>query len=621
MKYVQNRNARFTQRALHWLIPLLIGIATALTSDAQTLHALLVIMDADPDVGSATQVNAHDVQRFLIQVEKDTGLQVETETLLSSQNHARKMELMAWLNTREIADEDVLFVYFSGKGRDEHVYLQDGGISGAALGETVQNTGNGRLKLLITDRCDTLLKHADENHQHANATPAGLEDLFRQHEGFLHLTSATGQEPGWADANGGFFTHALFHAIRNGTEPDRSQFASWRDIFHETRQQVNAAFKSAYPTLPDAVKADLQNRGIQNQTPRVYGLPMRIGTPAPENTAELWTLKNPDANFTVDFKTDKKVYLIDELITFNVEVTDSAYIFILNWDTGGNFNLLFPNKYEADNFLGPDKSLTLPPKGGRYEFFAMPPPGTEHIKTLALRNAADSNAIKQMLGGIPDGYRVLQQHDKPQYQAQIVHYLQRMKPSDWAEYRTTTEVKAPPPLEEGDFREPDDARGAHEGKPPEEDSRRVPDDDDEVGSHRHPNPVNIVFFKEGENGGHAYLAQLKEPYNQDAAEVEVHIFNETLREKYGEKLPQAWIVRERTEPEAGWGNRCLMLSFYRDEAWVFTTDVMVHEDHYRLPKRLNGNGDWIQGDREVGFGDVRIPIPVAFKQGTIDTEK
>ena len=633
MQYVQNRTVKFTRKVLCWCVPLVICIATAMPAHAQTLHAVLIILDADQDIGSAMQVNAERMQHFLREVEKkDIGLQVETTVLLSSRNEARKGDLTTWLDTREIADEDVLLVYFSGKGRfaapAEHLYLQDGGITHTELSKKVQSTGTGRLTLLITDRCDAVLKKPfTDIIINAPLRPVQLEALFMKHKGFLHLTSATEQEPGWANAKiGGLFTYALTGVIE---EPKHQGITSWEKVFKDSREIVEAIFLRETLNLPESFRETLRVDGIRSQTPKAYQLPTPSETPAPADTDELWALENPHAAFTVDLKTDKKTYVIDESIILSVEVTDDTHVFIFNWKNASNFSYLFPNKFENDNFLASGR-MSIPPRRADYEIIAEAP-GTERFKILALRNVADSDAIQQML--IAAQSERMQQRDRPQdpkrqpkhtdqrVEEQIGQYLREMKPTDWAEDRTTAEAKTHSPPEEDDFRKPDDDSGAHKDRPSDEDDLRDPDDVGKVDSNLHPNPVNIVFFKVEEYGSHAYLAQLTNPDKQDTAEIEVHIFNAALREKHGETLPKAWIIRERTEPKEGWGHRSLMLGFYRDEEWIFTTGAVMHEDHYLLPEQLNGNGPPIQGDREVGFGDVRIPIPVAFQRDNPDTEK
>lgn len=589
MKHLQNSHtlkmSEFTQKTFRWLLPLILCLVTAMAAQAETLHALLVIMDADQHVGGAARSNAREVRRLLTQIQDETSLQVETQTLLSSQHQARKVKLTEWLDTRRVADEDVLFVYFTGQGgfarEKEIVYLQNGGISATNLAAQIQNTDTCRLKLLITDRCDAALKLPPEN-QHRHEAPASqLKTLFEKHEGVLHLTSTTDKEPGWGDENtGGLFTHALLHTIQSETGS-----ASWRDIFHETRQEVKTTFKRAYSDLSNPIKTDLKNKGIDSQTPQAYQLPTHIGTSPPDNTAELWKLKNRESNFTVDIKADQPEYRIDDRVILDVEVTAKAYVCIFNWESDGDFALVFPNRLEADNLLMPDKKYTIPQKGAKFDFPVLGPPGTERVKIIAFRNASDSGKIIRLARSLRD--------DGARMEAKISQHLQQMRHHNWAEDGTEIEIRRS--ARENGYRRSNNTKITEKaGKDPQ-------------------NLQNIVFFKVDADGKYAYLAQLTDPDNQDTEEVAVHIFNKMLRKAHGDTLSKNWIIQERTEPKAGWGHRQIMLSFYRNEKWTFTTDVTVYEDHYLLPEQLNGNEAPIQGDREVGFGEVRIPIPVILE--------
>lgn len=589
MKHPQNwhtlRMSELTQKTFRWLLPLVLCLVTAMAIQAETLHAVLVIMDADQHVGDAVRANAREVRRLLTQIQDEPPLQVEMQTLLSSQHQAQEKELMERLDTLRIADEDVLFVYFSGQGgfagEKEIVYLQNGGIPTTDLATKIQNTDSCRLKMLITDRCDAVLKLPPENHHRHEAPASQLKTLFEKHEGFLHLTSTTGKEPGWADENtGGLFTHTLLHTIQSETGS-----ASWRDIFQETRQEVKTTFKRAYSDLPDTIKADLKDKGIDSQTPQVYRLPTGIGKTPPDDTVNLWKLKNRESNFTVDIKADQPEYRIDDRVILDVEVTAKAYVCIFNWESDGDLALVFPNRLEADNLLMSDKKHTIPQKDAKFDFPVLGPPGTERIKIVAFRNASDSDEITRLARYLRD--------DSARMEAKISQHLQQMRHRNWAE--DSTEIEIHRSAKENGYRKTDNTKIAEKTR-------------------EHPqNPQNIVFFNVNADGKYAYLAQLTDPDNQDTEEVAVHIFNEALRKAHGDTLPKNWIIKERTKPKAGWGHRQIMLSFYRNEKWTSTTDVTVYEDHYLLPKQLNGNEEPIQGDREVGFGEVRIPIRVIFE--------
>ena len=146
------------------------------------------------------------------------------------------------------SDNDVVFVYFSGFGgatpetekeQDAFVYLQDGELRQSDFAQKVQDVSNARLKILITDRCKGPLEspqilNSDETsifNKHTKIT-----HLFMEHEGFLHLSSASAGEYGWVDEQtGGLFTDTLLHAINHlsGSDLDRNgdNFIAWQEIF------------------------------------------------------------------------------------------------------------------------------------------------------------------------------------------------------------------------------------------------------------------------------------------------------------------------------------------------------------------------------------------------------
>ena len=117
---------------------------------------------------------------------------------------------------------------------------------------------------------------------------------------------------------------------------------------------------------------------------------------------------------------------------------------------------------------------------------------------------------------------------------------------------------------------------------------------------------NIVYIQDD---SHAYLAELDSmTVRDDNTYGDVWIFNEALRAKLGRSIPMELVLDKRTEPEAGWSKKHTTLSFYRDEVWTSTGNVTVFENHYLLPKDIDGKE--VQGEQRIGFGDIRIPLPI-----------
>lgn len=579
----------FATSCIGWIGFLLALIGTPLTAQSQTLHALLVIMDADLSLGTVMKANQTKVTQLLTTVEETSALRVAVQTRLSSRNEATKAGVIAWFEALNPSDDDVVLLYFSGYGGADEgthpeafVFLQDGILRHAALAQQLQSMGKCRFKILITDACNGVLAATPLSKLDAPAPDvqkAQMENLFINHKGVLHLTSATAPEIGWATLQGGgLFTSALVDAFATGV-------MSWAEIFDATRQTTADRFQRAYANLPEAMKATLHRSAIENQTPKAYALPSPDDTP-PANpgespTATLWELSPSEAGFTVSLETDKTDYQLNDYLTFSVEVTADAHLVILNWDAAGHLRLILPNSLQPEMPVEARRRYMIPDKHADFDFSLPGPPGTEKNKLIALRHAKDSENIINFLPETDKLFRHVQGKQQAEVEQRIVTYLSEMNPGDWAETHREVIIRKVEHLE----------------------TDTPPNGQPVV------NTENIYYFKDEH---HMYFARVMDPLDETEAtgQVAVHIFNDALREKLGETIPVERLIAKRTEPQQGWGNRLIMLSFYRDGEWHHTFDAVVFETYYRLPERIDRKP--VQGPRKVGFGEVRIAIPVSY---------
>lgn len=424
---------------------LLALVAMPLTAHARTLHALLVVIDNDADLGTAMKANQTQIERLLETIDDAGELRVELQTRLSSQNEAKVAQIQAWLDAIHLGEDDVLFLYFSGYGdsdkEGQFLFLQDGLCHQSDLAQRVRNAGECRLKLLITDACRaSMALPASES---PRITWYDVEKLFRDAEGnLIHLTSATGHEFGWVgEQEGGLFTNALMHALAEG-------LTSWTEVFDAARQGTAERFQSAYATLPEEMQASLQRKGIESQTPKAYELPNQDSDPPAnpdEPPATLWHHTNQETEFTLSMETGKTVYHIKDYLTVAGEVTDDAYLILLNWDDFGRLTVLFPfldtasedNRLSAGNYQIPGQDPT-------FEIQLPGPAGTERLKILALRRAADSNAITEFFSSTAESraWKVLEGQQRIAVEEEILARLHRMNPKDWAEAHREVELRA-----------------------------------------------------------------------------------------------------------------------------------------------------------------------------------
>lgn len=364
---------------------------------------------------------------------------------------------------------------------------------------------------------------------------------------------------------------------RDYTDEERQRFSIPDDdnaLFAVTAQPAGAAGRTTFHVVYQPSKMPAM--------PNID----RIGTllkppePPPE-TEDLLTLTNPESSFSVSLKTDTPTYTVGDLLEMEVRSTEDAYITILNWDPAGTLSILFPNAYDQKNRLRASRAYAIPDKDSDFEFY-LQHPGVERLKVIAVFSSDGrdlTNLFKTELNAESQPFWYSEDSNISQKAEKlIIDYLDRIDPEAWAEDNLAIGV-----------RETDDTPQRPNVIP----------SDYKLG--------DIVYIKDGKN---RYFGEVTAEVTEDAEEVAVDIFNEDIRKKLGDTVPAELVIGRRAEPPSGWGIQKVMLSFYRDGKWTFTTDVVVFEDHYLLPTRIEG--ELVRGSRKVGLGEVRIPIPVTF---------
>ena len=110
----------------------------------------------------------------------------------------------------------------------------------------------------------------------------------------------------------------------------------------------------------------------------------------------------------------------------------------------------------------------------------------------------------------------------------------------------------------------------------------------------------IVLIEEGE---YMYPAKVTKTYTESDLQIQVYIFNDTVRGKIGDQIPASKVVAERPKPPEGWGTRQVALQYFWNEEWIYTEDVTEFEDHYIIPITAEEN-------RKVELKHIRFLIPV-----------
>ena len=288
---------------------LLFGVTVS--SDAQEVHALLVLLGNDRDIAESVAKNEEKLTNMLKQLSYHCNVQLTLmysesahEGIVSHKTFAKgrsgrattheqdiiqSVQIEEWLTNLTPRPEDTVLIYYNGHGGigafERHNLLFDPGVSADILDRGILSRAlkqtSCRLRMLITDTCSNLSQDLSDDVYAKYAvgvrskTRSYMQDLFLEHEGFLDITAASpGQVAIGNNDLGGHFTSALlsrgFAAV---ADTDRDSFLSWREAFETTVAETEKLYAEA--TFDPEMTADLKNQ--KTQEPLAHSLPTRVG--------------------------------------------------------------------------------------------------------------------------------------------------------------------------------------------------------------------------------------------------------------------------------------------------------------------------------------------------------
>ena len=280
--------------------------ANARTTELPTIHALVIAMDLDARSPGRYTLDSERIQAMLSDIEGEGVCLVERKVLLSSSDDGRnkptRQNILGWIKDVQPGSNDVVFVYFCGHGSNDESKMDDGTflqILGRRLYRqdivsALKDSWDCRLKILITDSCSGNGKGEAKT---TISPPIGYpikevyRDLFVEHEGFLHLASASPGEVAFGDsADGGWFTHALVGAINSEDYDDydsSEDVRRWEHVFDKASQTVQNRVKELKESPPET--RQFKYIKIQ-QNPKAYTGPQLVkdltnGFPAHQESA------------------------------------------------------------------------------------------------------------------------------------------------------------------------------------------------------------------------------------------------------------------------------------------------------------------------------------------------
>ena len=303
-------------------------VFTSVAEDKPVIHALLVIMDGDPNNFKQYEANERRVMSLLRRVKNKTVCELELTTLRSNVRVAADLlptpeAVLDWIAALTPQRNDAIFIYYCGPGGRVREETEDGfyfDLDGAELSRKeivdklkVSPAAECRLKMLITDTSAVETMNIETPNFSSRTSAASsynaaraYTQLFVEHEGFLQLTSTTEDESAWGDStNGGWFTNALVASINS--HPDAAErFVAWNEIFTATQKKVT-----------EFITKNSERVGEKIQRPKSYDkFPKPLRHPS---DFVKWTDSDNSQNQRSETQSGTQIQKIDLALT---EVTD-----------------------------------------------------------------------------------------------------------------------------------------------------------------------------------------------------------------------------------------------------------------------------------------------------------
>ena len=98
-------------------------------------------------------------------------------------------------------------------------------------------------------------------------------------------------------------------------------------------------------------------------------------------------ISNEHSSFAVRVDVDRadRVYAKDDLLHVTVESSEDGYLYLFYRDAAGNVSVLFPNRFQKNNFIRKNENVTVPAPGSNFRIRMDAPFGTELLKAVVTK--------------------------------------------------------------------------------------------------------------------------------------------------------------------------------------------------------------------------------------------
>jgi len=111
-----------------------------------------------------------------------------------------------------------------------------------------------------------------------------------------------------------------------------------------------------------------------------------VVNPRPGFDVQVWLDRDPSGN-------QIPVYEVGEEIRISVRPSETSFVYVFDVKSTGEITQIFPNRFDSQNRVAANQTLTLPPSGARYVFNVAPPRGLSKVIAIASRTELDTRTL------------------------------------------------------------------------------------------------------------------------------------------------------------------------------------------------------------------------------------
>ena len=103
--------------------------------------------------------------------------------------------------------------------------------------------------------------------------------------------------------------------------------------------------------------------------------------------------KEDTHDFDLALISDKSAYKVNDLPVFTIKSKEDCHLTLINVDGNGEGTVIFPNKFQQDNFLPAGKKAQFPGASAPFQF-RLKDPGTETVIAICNATGKEADGIK-----------------------------------------------------------------------------------------------------------------------------------------------------------------------------------------------------------------------------------